>query len=147
MIRVIAAVAAAMSAIELVKYFSDRKIFISFAIEDQNLRNLFVGQAGNTITPFEFADRSVKKPWDSAWKTKCRTRIKSCDGVVVLFSENTLLASGVHWEVKCAIEEQIPILVIYSGRRVGRKRLPSVFEGLELHKWSWPAVEEFVAGL
>lgn len=57
------------------------RIFISFAIEDANLRDLLVGQGKNEKTPFSFIDMSVKEPWDSAWKTNCRTKIKGCDGV------------------------------------------------------------------
>jgi hypothetical protein len=53
-----------------------KRIFISFAIEDANLRDFLVGQAKNNKSPFEFIDMSVKEPWDSAWKTKCRTKIK-----------------------------------------------------------------------
>jgi|GEM_PF-6546409 len=36
-----------------------KKIFISFAIEDSSMRDLFVGQAKNSRSPFEFRDRSV----------------------------------------------------------------------------------------
>ena len=46
-----------------------KRIFISFAIEDERLRDLLVGQARNEKSPFEFVDMSVKEPWDSAWKT------------------------------------------------------------------------------
>ena len=53
-----------------------KRIFISFAMEDVELRNLLVGQAHNDNSQFDFIDMSVKKPWDSAWKTNCRTKIK-----------------------------------------------------------------------
>ena len=58
-----------------------KRIFISFAKEDIRLRDLLVGQSRNDNCPFEFIDMSVKQPWDSAWKTNCRTKIKGCDGV------------------------------------------------------------------
>jgi hypothetical protein len=63
---------------------SKNRIFISFAIEDKTLRDLLVGQARNEKSPFEFVDMSVKTPWDSAWKTNCRTKIKGCDGVLII---------------------------------------------------------------
>jgi hypothetical protein len=53
-----------------------KRIFIAFAKEDERTRNLFSGQKVNTKTPFEFIDMSVKQPYDSAWKTRTRTRIK-----------------------------------------------------------------------
>jgi len=36
-----------------------KRVFISFAIEDKNLRNMLVGQARNENSPFEFVDMSV----------------------------------------------------------------------------------------
>ena len=45
---------------------SKKRIFISFAIEDANLRDLLVGQVKNENSPFEFVDMSVKAPWDYA---------------------------------------------------------------------------------
>ena len=53
-----------------------KRVFISFAKEDSNLRDLLVGQARNNNSPFEFVDMSVKQAWDSAWKTNCRRKIK-----------------------------------------------------------------------
>ena len=46
-----------------------KRIFISFAIEDEQLRDLLVGQARNDNSPFEFIDMSVKK--DSIRQTSC----------------------------------------------------------------------------
>ena len=64
-----------------------KRIFISFAIEDENLRDLLKGQARNKNSPFEFVDMSVKQPWDSKWKTNCRIRIKGCDGVISIITK------------------------------------------------------------
>jgi len=66
-----------------------KRIFISFAVEDTKARDFLVGQARNAASPFELVDMSVKEPWDSAWKTKCRTKIKGCDGVIALLSKKT----------------------------------------------------------
>ena len=64
-------------------------IFVSFAVEDKTYRDFLVGQARNAKSPFEFVDMSVKQPWDNAWKTNCRTKIKGCDGIIALVSKNT----------------------------------------------------------
>ena len=63
---------------------TNKRIFISFAIEDSTLRDFLVGQARNVNSPFEFVDMSVKQPWDSHWKTNCRTKIKGCDVPLLL---------------------------------------------------------------
>jgi hypothetical protein len=88
-----------------------KRLFISFAIEDSNYRDFLVAQAKNERSPFTFIDMSVRRqPWDEKeWKRKCRTKIKSCDGMIVLLSKNTWHSSGSRWEIKCAGEERIPV--------------------------------------
>ena len=46
-----------------------KRVFTSFAIEDQLLSIFLHGQARNEASPFDFVDMSVKEPWDNAWKT------------------------------------------------------------------------------
>lgn len=48
-----------------------KRVFISFAIEDEKFRTFLVAQAKNENSPFEFTDMSVKEPWDSEWKKNC----------------------------------------------------------------------------
>ena len=91
---------------------SKKRIFISFAIEDANLRDLLIGQAKNENSPFEFVDMSVKDPWDYAWKTNCRRKIKGCDGMLIIVTKNTKNADGQLWEINCAGEESVPRLGI-----------------------------------
>ena len=129
------------------KIFEQKKIFISFAIEDKNFRDLLIGQASNEKTPFEFTDMSVKEPWDSAWKTQCRERIKSCNGVIVLVSKNTFKADGVHWEIKCAKEERLPIKAIYTSNNEKNCRLPEILNEFYICKWTWKNIEEFIKQL
>lgn len=126
---------------------TSKRVFISFAVEDKNIRDLLVGQARNENTPFEFMDMSVKRPWDSAWKTQCRQRIRGCDGVIVLVSKNTLKASGAHWEIQCAREEGIPVMAIYASNDDKSCRLPAELAGKRIHNWSWPNIKQFVNNL
>ena len=86
-----------------------KRVFIAFAVEDKFARDNLVYQAKQEHTPFEFVDMSVKEPWDTEWKTRCRSRIKGCDGLVVFISRNTPNASGACWEIKCAKDENVPI--------------------------------------
>ena len=107
-----------------------KRVFISFAIEDENLRNLLVGQGKNDDTPFEFVDMSVKQPWDSAWKTKCRTKIKGCDGIVAIVTKNTKFATGQLWEIDCAKEEYIPRKGIWGHKENRPTTLPAELSGV-----------------
>jgi len=81
----------------------EKKIFISFAIEDKQYRDFLIAQSKNKRSPFSFLDMSVKKKWqEEVWKRNCRKKIRDCDGVIVLLSRKTYHAGGVRWEMKCA---------------------------------------------
>jgi len=124
----------------------NKRVFVAFAIEDLTQKNLFCGHAKNASVPYEFVDMSVKEPWDSEWKAKCRTRIKGCDGVIVLISPNTKKASGALWEVKCAVEENKKVLGIYiSGGAYYDKPADMAF--VTTKEWTWENVKSFIESL
>lgn len=130
-----------------IEHLRRKRVFVSFAIEDKNIRDLLVGQSKNKKTPFDFVDMSVKEPWDSSWKTQCRDRIRSCDGVIVLVSKNTLNADGVHWEIKCAKNEGLPMRAIYAYKDAKGCDLPSELTGQHIYKWSWQNIDKFLEDL
>ncbi len=121
------------------------RIFISFAKEDSWARDYLKGQAKNANSPFEFIDMSVKTPWDSSWKTNCRIKIKGCDGVIALLSKNTVDADGARWEMKCAIEENIPIMGMYTDKE--DRVIPTELKGKKVVSWSWPNISNFLESL
>lgn len=125
----------------------NNRILVSFAIEDETFRTFLVGQAKNKKSPFSFIDMSVKEPWDEKWKTNCRTRIKGCDGVIVLVSKNTAKAEGALWEVQCAKEENVPIKGIYCTTDNRPIFLPSVFNGVKVVDWTWDNIANFIDSL
>jgi len=92
---------------------TSKRIFVGFAVEDQQSRDHLRGQSKLGGCPIEYTDYSVKKPWDSAWKTECRKRIKGCDGVIAMLSKNTKDGDGARWEIQCAIEEDVPVLGVH----------------------------------
>lgn len=122
------------------------RVFISFAIEDRNLRDFLVGQKRNTRTSIDFTDYSVKAPWSSSWKTRCRQRIKSCRGIIGIITPNTPRADGQLWELKCAIDENIPLMLIHGHRVPERKltTLPSVISGRLINIWTEDNVVNFL---
>ncbi len=61
-----------------------KRIFIGFAVEDKQYRDLMRGQSKLGDSPIDYTDMSVKQPWDGSWKTKCRQRIKDCEGFIAL---------------------------------------------------------------
>ena len=127
-----------------IQHFRKKKLFISFAVEDEKYRNLLVWQSKNSKTPFEFIDKSIKEPFSNAWKTRCGEVISSCDGVLVLISDNTLKADGVHWEVKYAKRAGIPIMAMYARNTKKAKKMPDELKGVYVYKWSWNNIYKFV---
>ena len=124
-----------------------KRIFISFAMEDVELRNLLVGQARNDNSPFDFVDMSVKNPWDSAWKTNCRTKIKGCHGMIAIITKNTKNASGELWEINCAKDEGIPCIGIWGHPDEHFKTLPSEIPPLRVIDWNWSNIAKWLEQL
>lgn len=124
-----------------------KRIFISFAIEDEILRNFLKGQAKNEKCPFEFVDMSVKEPWDSKWKTNCENRIKGCDGVISIITKNTKNADGQIWEIKCAKKAGIPILGIYGNDSHPGVTVPSECGYVRLINWTWDNISNWIDDL
>jgi hypothetical protein len=124
-----------------------KRIFVSFAVEDKWARDYLVGQAKNDNSPFEFVDMSVKEPWDDSWKTRCRTRVKGCDGMIAMVSKNTTNASGQLWEIKCAKDEEVPIRGVYCTQDNRPATLPAELGGVRVVTWSWPNIKTFIESL
>ncbi len=125
---------------------ANKRVFVAFAIEDEVTKNLFTGQAKNEKVPFDFVDMSVKQPWDSQWKTNCRTKIKGCDGAFVLVSKNLKNASGALWEIDCIKEENIPLRVIYINGGTFSDKTANL-SGVTCKEWTWDNVKEFIESL
>ncbi|MEI6167100.1 MAG: hypothetical protein WCS52_07885 [bacterium] len=124
----------------------NNRVFISFAIEDANLRTLLVGQGKHEDTPFSFVDMSVKDPWDDSWKTRCRTKIKGCDGVIGIITKNTPKATGQLWELNCAYQEGVPVFLMY-GTEDRPATLPEPVKGRRILTWSWANIASFLDNL
>ncbi|MBN8531025.1 MAG: hypothetical protein J0L97_04080 [Alphaproteobacteria bacterium] len=122
-----------------------KRVFIAFAIEDKTYRDFLVGQSNHDRSPFEFINMSVSKPWDEEWKKLCRSRIKGCDGFIALISKNTSRADGELWEIKCAYEEEIPVMLMWIDEN--RPALPYLIKDRRVNVWSWDNIKNFIARL
>jgi hypothetical protein len=123
---------------------TNNRAFISFPVEDIALRDLLVGQGKSERTPFIFTDMSVKKPWDTMWKTQCLRKIKGCDGVIGLITKNTAKADGQIWELARGYEEGIPTLLIYGYPEDRPKNLPLSIRSHRIFTWSWSNIDAFL---
>jgi hypothetical protein len=119
------------------------RVFTSFAVEDSYARDFLVGQARNAQTPFEFMDMSVKEPFDESWKSRCRSIIRGCDGVIALLSKNTMAASGARWEMWCARDERIPIIGVHISKD-DKGPVPPELAGVPVIEWTWEGIAGFL---
>lgn len=122
-----------------------KRIFVGFAVEDKNFRDLLRGQARLGASPIAYTDMGVKEPWSSSWKTKCRIRIKGCNGFIALLSRNVRGADGARWEIACAIEERVPVLGVLIHREDDYK--PTEIQGKRTIRWTWNGIGKWIDGL
>ena len=88
-------------------------VFISFALRDIKLRDQLLEQLNKEQTTFSFVDMPVKQSWEPAWKEECRTKVTGCDGVIALITKNVVRADGQLWEIRCAYEARMPVLLLH----------------------------------
>lgn len=124
-----------------------KRTFISFDYDhDSDLKNLLVGQARNSDSPFEITDMSIKEAIDYNWKAKARTRIKGCDVVVVICGKYTNTATGVSAELKIAQEEGVSYFLLY-GRSTGNCVKPIGAKSTDkMYKWTWDNLKALIGG-
>lgn len=115
------------------------RAFISFAAEDAQARDLFVGQGRHPDTPWEIADFSLHEPFESAWKTKTKPRIKGCDVVIVLIGEGTHQAQGALWEIETAKELRVPVFGVHISKD-DKGKLPGCLFGMPVIHWTWAGI-------
>ena len=120
-----------------------KKVFISFAIEDAYARDFLIGQAKDDRSPFEFVDMSVKEPWNSDWKTKCKNRISGCDAVIALISTHTRNADGAKYEMDCANELDIPLLGVHI-QKDDKGQVPPQLQEHKVIEWTWTGIANFI---
>lgn len=125
------------------------RVFASFAFEDNDLRHLLIGQKRNSSNDIEFTSYSVQYPWDSSWKINCRAKIKSCRGVIGIITKNTPDAAGQIWELRCAVAEALPLLLIhgYPEQTDRLTALPSPIQDKTVNSWNHKTVVTFLNNL
>ena len=114
------------------------RAFISFDYEnDENLKQLLVGQARNPDSPFDIQDWSVKEPMAGDWKEKVRARIRQTDLTIVICGHHTDQATGVSVELNITREEGNPYFLL-QGHPNGNCRKPaSALPSDKMYKWTW----------
>lgn len=126
---------------------SKKRAFISFDYDhDARLKDLLVGQARNSDSPFEITDMSIKETIKSDWKAKALTRIRGCDVVVVLCGEHTNTAAGVAAELNIAKEEGIPYFLLQGYSEKACKKPTAASNSDKIYDWTWDNLKKLIGG-
>jgi hypothetical protein len=100
------------------------RAFLSFVEEDLNLVNLFRGQAKNDNADLEFADYSLKEPFDSTnadyIARGITAQLKLVNLTLCLYGPTTYTSKWVEWELMKSLELGKPIMgvCLYGDGRV-----------------------------
>lgn len=124
-----------------------KRTFISFDYDhDLDLKNLLVGQARNTDSPFEITDMSIKETIAKDWKANARRRIRGCDVVVVICGKNTDSATGVSAELKIAQEEGVPYFLLYGRANDNCVKPVAAKNSDKMYRWTWNNLKLLIGG-
>ena len=123
-----------------------KRAFISFDYDhDARLKDLLVGQARYSDSPFEIADWSIKTA-SPTWRSEARRRIRASDVVIVLCGEYTRTADGVATELSIAKEEGIPYFLLegYKSRYCTAPTTASSSD--KMYDWTWSNLKLLIQG-
>ncbi|SEO86988.1 MULTISPECIES: TIR domain-containing protein [unclassified Nitrosovibrio] len=123
---------------------STNKVFISFALRDIKSHDRLLEQLNKEQTKFSFVDMPVKQSWEPAWKEECRAKVTECDGVIALVTANIIRASGQLWELICAYEGRVPVLLIHGNDEKLPSKLPDPVGQRDIEPWTWPTISNFL---
>ena len=123
------------------------RVFISFDYDhDSDLKNMLVGQARNSDSPFEITDMSIKEAIAKEWKDNARRRIKGCDVLIVICGKETDTATGVSSELKIAQEEGVPYFLLWGRSDEVCVRPAAAAKSDKIYKWTWSNLKSLIGG-
>jgi len=115
------------------------RTFLSFVEEDLDLVNLFRGQAKNQNSDLEFADYSVKEPYNSTnaayIKSQIRPKISLASLTMCLYGPTTYTSNWVKWELETALALGKPIMGVSLYKDGRTEYYPGVLKGHPIVGW------------
>ncbi|GJL72790.1 MAG: hypothetical protein NMNS01_19890 [Nitrosomonas sp.] len=128
---------------------STNQVFISFALKDADLKDKLVEQINKARPEVKCVDMPMKKSWESAWKAEVQDTVRGCVGVIGLISESITRADGQQWELRCAFDSGLPVMLICDSdsKDIPAKELPDMLREKDIRLWEEPTVTGFLNGL
>jgi len=121
---------------------ADPRTFISFDYDhNETEKNLFIGQAKNSKTPFNIEDWSSKSSLpQNQWEAIVKEKINKCNILIVLVGKFMSSASGVKKEIAFAKECDVPVFGIYVGGADKDSNLPDGLKRGRTIIWDWDEI-------
>ena len=116
------------------------RAFLSFVEEDLNVVNLFRGQAKSEHSDLEFADYSIKEPFDSRHADYIARgiteQLRLASVTVCLYGPTTYTSKWVDWELRKSVELGRPIMGVrlYGDGQV--RNFPTALKGRPRVDWN-----------
>jgi hypothetical protein len=126
-----------------------KQVFISFPLKDADLKDQLIEQINKESPELECVFMPEKKSWESAWKEECREKVRGCDGAIGIITANTIRADGQLWELRCAFEAKIKILLIGDEEAcdIPAKKFPDLLRDEDILPWTSSNVSMFLGKL
>ncbi|GAB6392976.1 MAG: TIR domain-containing protein [Treponematales bacterium] len=125
---------------------ADPRAFISFDFDhNETEKNLFVGQAKNSRTPFSIEDWSSKSSLpQSQWERLIADKINKCNVLIVLVGKTMASATGVVKEIGFAKEANVPVFGVYVGGADTSSNLPAGLQRNRTISWEWDGIADAI---
>jgi len=122
------------------------RVFLSFDLEyDTDLGDRLSAQSQRGGSGFHVAARSESGAMTDRWHDGVRRRVRAADEVIVICGEHTAESDRMHAELRIALEEQKPCLLLW-GRRERMCSMPiGVARTACMYTWTWETLVHRVA--
>ena len=113
----------------------NRKVFLSFAMEDKSLVDKFRIQAQEHGLPLDFRDYSVKETFDKSWKSHAEKIIHGSSVTLCFVGQRTYESEPVNWEIQRSIELGKPVVAVHL--RDGKLQVPRALREHSITPLRW----------
>ena len=87
---------------------------------------------------------SVKQPWATDWRNRCRARIKTCDGMIAIVTKHTARTAAQLFVIRTSGDEGVPLFGMYATRDNRPDSLPAELNGVGVYDWTWDNILWFL---
>jgi hypothetical protein len=124
-----------------------KRVFVIFAIDDRAQKIHFTELASREKRSYKFVEMPIKDNWDhNEWKQSCESRIKGCDGAIVLVSEKLKKSTAAIWKVQRVKKVGLRLRGIYiNGGSIKDK--PKELDEVLCNEWRWENIKAFIQSL